>query len=119
MLIQIVDDNPNMRGAIKSVLGGLGAKFIESTDGDEAVSDFLSGKPDLVLMDILMVRVDGITAMKAILRESPEAKVIIVTQYDDDDLRAAAQRAGAAGYVLKDDLSQILPFLHSISRGLQ
>jgi DNA-binding NarL/FixJ family response regulator len=112
MLIQIVDDSANMRGAIKSVLGGLSAEFIESSDGDEAVKQFALHRPDLVIMDIRMERMDGIAATRAIRRQSPLAQVVMMTQYDDDDLRTAARDAGAAGYILKDDLSRILDFIH-------
>jgi len=108
MLIQIVDDSPNMRETIKSVLGGLNAEFIESSDGDDAVAQYASRKPDLVIMDIRMGRMDGIVATRTILRLSPDAQVVIVTQYDNNDLRAAAQDAGAVGFVLKDDLSELL-----------
>ncbi len=107
MLIQIVDDSPNMRETIKSVLGGLSAEFIESSDGDEAVQQFISYSPDLVIMDIRMKRMDGIAATRAIRSLSPSAQVVIVTQYDDNDLRSAARDAGAVGYVLKDDLSAL------------
>ena len=66
MLIQIVDDSPNMRRTIKSVLGGLSAEFIESSDGDEAVKHYANRKPDFVIMDIRMERMDGIAATRAI-----------------------------------------------------
>ena len=111
MLIQIVDDSSNMREAIKSVLGGLSAEFIESSDGDEAVQQYSSCKPDLVIMDIRMERMDGITAIRAIRTLTPESQIVVVTQYDDDDIRRAAQDAGAAGYVLKDDLSDLLQYI--------
>jgi DNA-binding NarL/FixJ family response regulator len=107
MLIQIVDDSPNMRKAIKSVLSGLNAEFIESGDGDEAVRQYSSYKPDLVIMDIRMQRMDGIAATRAIRRLSPNARVVILTQYDDNDLRTTARDAGAVAYVLKDDLSAL------------
>ena len=107
MLIQIVDDSPNMRATIKSVLGGLEASFIESGNGDEAVDQYHVHMPDLVIMDIRMERTDGIAATRAIRSKHPEARVVVVTQYDDDDLRSAACEAGAIGYVLKDDLSAL------------
>jgi two-component system response regulator DegU len=107
MLIQIVDDSSNMRETIKSVLGGLSAEFIESSDGDEAVQQYASHKPDFVIMDIRMERMDGIAATRAIRGQSPDARVVLVTQYDDNDLRDAASEAGAVGYVLKDDLSAL------------
>jgi two-component system response regulator DegU len=107
MLIQIVDDSPNMRETIKSVLNGLSAEFIESSDGDEAVQQYASRKPDFVIMDIRMERMDGIAATRAIRKLSPNARIVVLTQYDDNDLRTAAQDAGAVGYVLKDDLSAL------------
>ncbi len=111
MLIQIVDDSSNMREAIKSVLEGLDAEFIESGSGEEAVEQFAGRGPDLVIMDIRMDRMDGIAATRALRIVSPDAQVIVVTQYDDDDLRFAAQEAGAVAFVLKDDLSELLQLI--------
>ena len=105
MLIQIVDDSFNMRETIKSVLAGPSAEFIESSDGEEAVKQYTWHTPDLVIMDVQMEKMDGISATRAIRKASPNAQIVIVTQYGDNDLRAAAREAGAAGYVLKDDLS--------------
>ena len=116
MLIQIVDDSPNMRETIKSVLGGLNADFIESSDGDDAVREYTLHKPDLVIMDIRMERMDGIAATRAIRRTSPDARVVIMTQYDNDDLRGEALQAGAAGYFLKDDLSKLVPLVDGITK---
>jgi DNA-binding NarL/FixJ family response regulator len=118
MLIQIVDDSPNMRETIKCVLGGLNAEFIESSDGDEAVKQYNSCKPDVVIMDIRMQRMDGIAATRAICSTSPNAHIVIVTQYDNDDLRATAREAGAAAFVLKDDLSELLRIISQNSTNV-
>jgi len=115
MLIQIVDDSSNMRETIKSVLDGLGAEFIESGDGDDAIRQYARHVPDLVVMDIRLGRMDGIAATHAIRRTSPGARVVVVTQYDDNDLRAAAKAAGATAYILKDDLSVLRGI---VARGL-
>jgi|WetSurMetagenome_2_1015567.scaffolds.fasta_scaffold283788_2 DNA-binding NarL/FixJ family response regulator len=112
MFIQIVDDSPNMRATIKSILGDSGATFIESGNGEDAVQQYREIRPDLILMDIRMERVDGIAATRAIRAIDPGARIIIVTQYDDDDLRNAAREAGAEGYVLKDDLSALHLHIH-------
>ena len=112
MLIQIVDDSPNMRETIKSVLSGLRAEFIEAGDGEDAVKQYATCAPDFVIMDIRMERMDGIATTRAIRSLSPDARVVVVTQYDDDDLRSAAHDAGAMGYILKDDLSQLLDIIH-------
>ncbi|MGA9119455.1 MAG: response regulator transcription factor [Bacteroidota bacterium] len=107
MLIQIVDDNHHMRQTIRSVLAGLHPTFIESGSGEEGIRQFIEFLPDIVLMDIRMDRMDGISATRMIRRAVPDAQVIIVSQYDDHELRVAAGKAGAAGYVLKDDLLQL------------
>jgi two-component system response regulator DegU len=111
MLIQIVDDSSNMREAIKSVLGTFGARFIESGDGNEAVAQYHAQMPDLVIMDIRMEPTDGIAATRAIRSMYPDARIVVVTQYNDDDLRSAARDAGAIGYVLKDDLSVLQSYV--------
>jgi len=69
-------------------------------------------KPDWVLMDIRMGAMDGIAATREVTSAFPNARVIIVTNYNDSFLRAEAEEAGAVGYVLKDDLSA----LHSLIR---
>ena len=104
MLVQIVNDSPNIRETIKSVLDGLSIEFIEATDGDQAIRQYAERKPNVVIMDIDMEQMDGIAATKSIRAMAPNARVIILTQYDDKDLRAAAWEAGAAEVVLKDDL---------------
>jgi two-component system response regulator DegU len=62
-------------------------------------------------MDIGMKKVDGITATRQIIAAHPQAKIMIVTDYGDDDLRRAATDAGASGYVVKEDLLDIVDIL--------
>jgi two-component system, NarL family, response regulator LiaR len=71
-------------------------------DGEEAVSAALEGRPDVVLMDLVMPRLDGIEATRRILSERPGTRVIALTSFLDDDKVLPAVRAGAAGYLLKD-----------------
>jgi DNA-binding NarL/FixJ family response regulator len=72
--------------------------------------------PDLVLMDVRMGGMDGLSATRAIVREDPAARVIIVTDFGDARSRAAALAAGASGFVPKDDLLE-LPALVAAAGG--
>lgn len=74
----------------------------EAKDGREALEVCRSLRPDLVLMDVRMPDVDGIEATRAIKREYPDAKVIMVTIHENPDYLLEALKAGAAGYILKD-----------------
>jgi len=110
MKILIVDDNASMRRLIKTVLSDFHAEFVECADGGKALENYRLSKPDIVLMDIMMPEVDGLEATRRIRAAFPDARVVVVTYYDDPDLRKAATSVGAAGYVLKEDLSQLRAF---------
>ncbi len=79
----------------------------ECSDGEGAVALIDRQRPDIVLMDIKMAAMDGITATRAIKEKDPEAYVVIVTEYDDPKLRDEARRAGASEYVLKENLLEL------------
>ncbi|HXG93319.1 MAG TPA: response regulator transcription factor [Blastocatellia bacterium] len=110
--ILIVEDNEQMRRVIRNVIGDLGA-VREIADGAQALNAYAEWKPDWVLMDIKMEKVNGITATREIKAAFPDARIIIVTNYDDADLREAARKAGACSYVLKEDL---LSLRHIVGR---
>ena len=74
----------------------------DACDGEEAVSAAREGRPDVVLMDLVMPGLDGIQATRRILSERPATRVIALTSFLDDDKVLPAVRAGAAGYLLKD-----------------
>lgn len=104
MKILIVEDNPAMRRLIRSIVSDV-AEVFECEDGAEALPLYVEHRPDWVLMDIRMQHLSGIEATRHLLKLDSEARVVIVTGYDDTDLRAAAHAVGARGYVLKEDLS--------------
>jgi CheY-like chemotaxis protein len=107
MKILIVEDNPQMRRLIRSFVEDLAEEIVECGDGEEAVAayaDHQFGGDDRVLMDLLMPRLGGLESTERLRAAFPEARIIIVTQYDDPHWRAAAQQAGACGYVLKGNL---------------
>ena len=106
--ILIADDHGPFRTMLKSLLGALGAEVVECRDGREALKQFNELAPDWVLMDIEMPGLDGLAATRQLIAGSPQARVVIVTQHDDEQARAAARAAGACGFVSKDEL-ELLP----------
>ena len=80
----------------------------ECADGADALAAYADRQPDIVLMDVGMPRMDGPAATRQIREFHRGARVVIVTDYDDEDLRKAALEAGAHGYVLKQNLSPTL-----------
>lgn len=114
MKILIVDDNPGMRRLLKRVVSGIAETIFECSDGSEAPRSYMDHLPDLVLMDIRMPGMDGIEATRRIRQLDANARVVIVTDYDDDDLRHVAAQAGARGYWLKENARDLPPKLLSI-----
>ncbi|MDG5786873.1 response regulator transcription factor [Evansella sp. AB-P1] len=101
--VLFADDHEMVRIGVSSYLSA--QKDIEvvaeASDGDEAVDLALKHKPDIVLMDLVMKRMDGIEATKQIIAKWPEAKIIIVTSFLDDEKVYPALEAGATSYMLK------------------
>lgn len=107
MNILIVDNSQRMRRTIRSLIAGPAHEVFECEDGNQALAAYQTHRPDWVLMDIGLKEVDGIVVTGAIKAAFPEAKVVIVTDYDDVGLRQAAQHAGAFAYVLKEALFEL------------
>jgi CheY-like chemotaxis protein len=107
MKLLIVDDNSNTRKLIRSIMKPHGYDILESQNGSDAVRLYAASKPDCVLMDIEMEGMDGIATTRTIKHEYPEARIIMVTMHDDPRQRLAAREAGAAGYVLKENLTEL------------
>jgi CheY-like chemotaxis protein len=107
MKILLADDNAAMRQVIRRILHGLVTEVSECGNGAEACALYATQHPDWVLMDVEMPEVNGLTATARIRADFPEARILIVTNYDDAALRAAAVQAGACGYVLKDNLWEL------------
>ncbi|RAN51464.1 DNA-binding response regulator [Dolosigranulum pigrum] len=90
----------------------------EAEDGQEGVEQALSLRPDVILMDLVMDGMDGIEATKEILAQWPEAKIIIVTSFIDDEKVFPAMEAGASGYMLKtSSASEIADAIRSAYEG--
>lgn len=111
MRILIVDDNALVRRTIRVVLAGVATEIDECADGDEVLAHFESFSPEVVLMDVGMARMDGIGATALLRAAHPDARVIVVSDFDQDDVRSAARDAGAEGYVTKHDLLDLRTLL--------
>ncbi len=102
--VLIVDDDPLVRSALRMVLGGADDILLagEVADGSAVPAAVDETKPDVVLMDIRMPRVDGLTATEQVRRRAPAPEVVILTTFDADEHVLRALRAGASGFLLKD-----------------
>jgi DNA-binding NarL/FixJ family response regulator len=100
----IADDHELMRGGLRGILGTQPDMEVagEAADGGEAVELALRLRPDVVIMDIRMPRVDGIEATRRIVAGNASARVLVLTTFDLDEYVWEALRAGAAGFMLKD-----------------
>jgi DNA-binding NarL/FixJ family response regulator len=101
--VLVADDQEIIRDGLAFILKKSGDMEVVATaeDGAEAVELARRHRPDVVLMDIKMPRMDGIAATRAITAELPDTRVIILTTYDTDDLIYEGIRAGAQAYLLK------------------
>jgi DNA-binding NarL/FixJ family response regulator len=102
--VVLVDDQPIVRAGVARILGpDDGFEVVaECTDGDEAVAAVEATRPDLVLMDIRMPRVDGIEATRRLGALADPPPVLVLTTFDENEVLWGAIQAGAAGFVLKD-----------------
>ena len=107
----IVDDDPRMRQVIKEILGDMKCEILEGSHGEEAIHIASEQHPDCVIMDIEMPVMDGLTATRSIRQDDADIRVLILSKHDSPQFRQAAYRAGASGYVLKDNLSELREFI--------
>jgi len=108
--VLVVDDHPFMREGITAAVNGQLDMILvgEATNGKEAVERYRELHPDVVLMDLNLPGMTGIDAMQAILKESPAARIVVLTAYRGDVQALHAFRAGAVGYLLKNMLRKEL-----------
>jgi DNA-binding NarL/FixJ family response regulator len=108
--VLVVDDHAVVREGLRAFLGlqeGIEVAG-EAVDGEEAVEAAARLRPDVILMDLVMPRMDGLAAMRSLRERVPEARVIVLTSFLDDDKLLPALRSGAAGYLLKNAQPQEL-----------
>lgn len=118
--VLVVDDDPLARRALRDALGASAGVEVagEASGGQEAVDLVLESPPDVVLMDIDMPEVDGVTATLRILRAMPEVRIIMMSTSEDEELGILSLRAGANGFLAKDVSSgALIRALAGVHRG--
>ena len=119
MNLIIIDDDPFVTGALKILLEANPniTVLASGSNGKEAVSLYRRHRPDILLMDIRMEEMDGLTASEQILQEYPDAKILLLTTFSDDEYIIKALLLGAKGYLLKQDYATIVPALEAVAFG--
>jgi DNA-binding NarL/FixJ family response regulator len=118
--VLLVEDDDLMRAGLKAVLSSdEGIDVVgEAGDGRAAVTDARKMRPDVVLMDVRMPGLDGISATREILAVSPEVKVAVLTTFEQDDYIFGALSAGASGFLLKRTKpEELITAIHTIAEG--
>lgn len=118
--ILIADDHTLMRQGLRQLCERPGAFTVvgEAANGAEAVALARAARPDVILMDLVMPGVDGVDAIRQIVRETPCARIIALTMYREEPYMLAAIRAGARGYLLKTvDAGELVAAIEAVHRG--
>jgi NarL family two-component system response regulator LiaR len=102
--VLVVDDHLVVRTGIRALLATEAGIVVvgEAGDGAQAVAEALRLRPDVILMDLVMPQMDGITATRQIADSQPNVRILVLTSFEADDKVFPAIRAGALGYTLKD-----------------
>jgi DNA-binding NarL/FixJ family response regulator len=118
--VMLVDDQAMIRQGLRMILDAEPGLTIvgEAADGAEAVALVPAAKPDVVLMDVRMPRLDGIAACERICAAANPPRVLVLTTFDLEDYVYAALRAGASGFLLKDaPADQLVEAIEVVARG--
>ena len=118
--IALVDDQDLVRSGFRMILDAQKDMCVvgQASDGVGVLPMVKATQPDIVLMDIRMPTLDGISATRAVLGSHPDLKVLILTTFDLDDYLVAAMRAGASGFLLKDSTApELLAGIRAVARG--
>jgi DNA-binding NarL/FixJ family response regulator len=118
--VLLVDDDQLMRAGLRAVLSSDSRIEVvgEASTGRAAVARVRARHPDLVLMDVRMPDLDGISATRDVLATSPDVKVVILTTFEQDDYIFGALSAGASGFLLKrTSPEELLAAIHTVAAG--
>jgi DNA-binding NarL/FixJ family response regulator len=118
--VMIVDDHPLVRHGLSQLLSReQGFEVVAAVEtGRDAVEQVADLAPDVVLMDVSMPGMDGVTATRELLRRRPQTRVVMLTSYAEDETVISAIDAGASGYLLKDaEAGDLMKGVHAAARG--
>lgn len=119
MRVVIADDDMLVSGALKTILEK--DKDVEvqgiAGNGKEAVELYQKYEPDVILLDIQMSPVSGLEASEEILKSNPDARILLLTTFSDDEYIVKALKCGVKGYLLKQDYASILPAIRAVCTG--
>jgi NarL family two-component system response regulator LiaR len=118
--ILITDDHAIVRKGLRTLVESEpGMEVVgEAADGIEAVLKARSLIPDVILMDMMMPRMDGLAAINEIMGENPEARILVITSFAEDEKVFPAIKAGALGYLLKDSTpEQLIQAIYAVYKG--
>ena len=118
--VLLVDDDDLMRAGLRAVLSSDETIEVvgEASDGRAALGEIAKRRPDVVLMDIRMPGLDGISATREVLAASPEVRVVVLTTFEQDDYIFDALSAGASGFLLKRTKpEELIAAIHTVADG--
>lgn len=117
--ILIADDHALVRNVLRAAVEAAGHDVVgEAADGETVVALARELRPHVVLMDLSMPGIDGVSATRSLRREAPDAAVLVVTMHAEPELLDAARTAGASGYLLKDaGQAEIVAAVEAVAAG--
>jgi len=119
MRVLVVDDDKLVCASLQTIIEAAPEIQVAGIghSGDEAIELYTEFKPDILLMDIRMQPMDGLTAGATILSQDQSAKILFLTTFADDEYIISALKIGARGYLLKQDYASIVPSLMAVNAG--
>lgn len=118
--VLICDDHAVVREGLRALISTEPGMEIagEAADGEQAVAAVRTLRPDVTLLDMVMPRMDGLEAIRVIKQEVPDARILVLTSFAEDDMVFPAIKAGALGYLLKDSSpDELIRAIRDVNRG--
>lgn len=118
MKIIVIDDDALVRESLKNILELQGVEILAlGSSGKEAIQLYQKYDPDILLMDIRMEDMNGLEATRHIMQKFPEAKILLITTFQDKEYIYEAIALGCSGYILKQNIAGILPALEAVANN--